>query len=65
MDRVLASFQQNHPKMKCNYCGKKGHMSDTCTINKRTKNATIMTVGTAITAITAAKAGSMRTLGVG
>jgi hypothetical protein len=29
-DEVLASFQQNHPKMRCNYCGKRGHMSDTC-----------------------------------
>jgi hypothetical protein len=29
-DGVLASFQQNHPKMRCNYCGKRGHMSDTC-----------------------------------
>jgi hypothetical protein len=29
-DGVLTSFQQNHPKMRCNYCGKRGHMSDTC-----------------------------------
>jgi hypothetical protein len=29
-DGVLASFQQNHPRMRCNYCGKKGHMTDTC-----------------------------------
>jgi hypothetical protein len=29
-DGVLASFQQNHPKMRCNYCGKRGHMTDTC-----------------------------------
>jgi hypothetical protein len=29
-DGVLASFQQNHPKMRCNYCDRRGHMSDTC-----------------------------------
>jgi hypothetical protein len=29
-DGVLTSFQQNHPKMRCNYCGRRGHMSDTC-----------------------------------
>jgi hypothetical protein len=29
-DGVLTSFQQNHPKMRCSYCGKRGHMSDTC-----------------------------------
>ena len=29
-DGVLTSFQQNHPRMKCNYCGNRGHMEDTC-----------------------------------
>jgi hypothetical protein len=36
-DGVMTSFQQNnHPKMKCNYCGRKGHMTDTC--HKRQKD---------------------------